>query len=173
MVNYSNSKVYKIISAQTDKIYIGSTTKKYLSQRIDKHRYQMKFYESGKGKKYTSFDILSYGDAQIILLEAFPNCTSVDELRSKEQMYIDRFRDVCVNKCNAVGLNKEKRKVTTKAYNDVYKVANAAKIKIYKNTKHACKCGGNFTNRNKYIHIKTNKHLTGLHKWLDVAYKAI
>ena len=32
MVNYANSKVYKIWSTQGDKIYVGSTTKQYLSQ---------------------------------------------------------------------------------------------------------------------------------------------
>ena len=38
MVNYGNAKVYKIWSTAGDKIYIGSTTKEYLSQRMDKHR---------------------------------------------------------------------------------------------------------------------------------------
>lgn len=38
MVNYKDGKIYKIVSSQTAKIYIGSTTKKYLSQRMDDHR---------------------------------------------------------------------------------------------------------------------------------------
>jgi hypothetical protein len=38
MVNYGNGKIYKIESHLGDKIYIGSTTKQYLSQRMDKHR---------------------------------------------------------------------------------------------------------------------------------------
>ncbi len=38
MVNYTNSKVYKIWSTLGNNIYVGSTTKQYLSQRMDKHR---------------------------------------------------------------------------------------------------------------------------------------
>ena len=38
MVNYGNSKIYKIWSPNGDNIYIGSTTKKYLSQRMVEHR---------------------------------------------------------------------------------------------------------------------------------------
>ena len=38
MVNYNNGKIYKIENNIDDMIYIGSTTKQYLSQRMDKHR---------------------------------------------------------------------------------------------------------------------------------------
>ena len=48
MVNYANSKVYKIWSTQGDKIYIGSTTKPYLCQRMDKHRSDYKRFKDGK-----------------------------------------------------------------------------------------------------------------------------
>lgn len=33
MVNYGKTKIYKIWSPKGDNIYIGSTTKEYLSQR--------------------------------------------------------------------------------------------------------------------------------------------
>ena len=39
MVNYSNGKIYKIESDLGDLIYIGSTTKYYLSQRMERHRF--------------------------------------------------------------------------------------------------------------------------------------
>ena len=42
MVNYDNGKIYKIKSNQTNKIYVGSTTKTYLSQRMDQHRSAVK-----------------------------------------------------------------------------------------------------------------------------------
>jgi predicted GIY-YIG superfamily endonuclease len=41
MVDYKNSIVYKIISKNTDKIYIGSTTQN-LKKRLSKHIYESK-----------------------------------------------------------------------------------------------------------------------------------
>ena len=35
---YSRGKIYKIVSDCTDKIYIGSTCEKYLSNRLAGHR---------------------------------------------------------------------------------------------------------------------------------------
>ena len=50
MVNYGNGKVYKIESHLGDKIYIGSTTKQYLSQRMDAHRGDYKRWRQDMGK---------------------------------------------------------------------------------------------------------------------------
>ena len=51
MVNYANSKVYKIWSTQNNKIYVGSTTKQYLSQRMDSHRTGYKSWKKTYGKQ--------------------------------------------------------------------------------------------------------------------------
>ena len=54
MVNYSNGKIYKIepiCEHNEDDIYIGSTTKQYLSQRMDKHRSDYKRWQQGKCHK--------------------------------------------------------------------------------------------------------------------------
>ena len=37
-IDYSKGKVYKIVCNITGKIYVGSTTKEYLSQRLTLHR---------------------------------------------------------------------------------------------------------------------------------------
>ena len=55
MVNYGNGKVYKIESHLGDKVYYGSTTKKYLSQRMDKHRGDYKVWLEGKTNLTMSF----------------------------------------------------------------------------------------------------------------------
>ena len=55
MVNYTNSKVYKIWSTQGNKIYIGSTTKYYLSQRMDKHRTDYRRWKDKRSNFITSF----------------------------------------------------------------------------------------------------------------------
>jgi len=36
--DYSNGKIYKLISYETDTCYIGSTAEKLLSKRMAKHR---------------------------------------------------------------------------------------------------------------------------------------
>ena len=69
MVNYSNGKIYKIISDQTDLIYIGSTTQQ-LSKRKQRHK---------SNKDCSSKEILQYEDARIILIEMF-SCNCKEEL---------------------------------------------------------------------------------------------
>jgi hypothetical protein len=98
MVNYANSKVYKIWSPQGDKIYVGSTTKQYLSQRMTAHRKDYNYWKSGKGDFVTSYSIFDeYGleNCLIELLEAKP-CSSRDELKQLEGGYIRSL--ICVNK---------------------------------------------------------------------------
>ena len=98
MVNYTNSKVYKIWSTQGDKIYVGSTTKQYLSQRMDAHRSRYKSYKDNKYHFVSSFELFDlYGldNCFIELLES-KECSSKDELIKIEGKYI---RDLeCVNK---------------------------------------------------------------------------
>ena len=48
MVNYANGKIYKIISDNDDRIYIGSTCEG-LSRRMTHHRAESKKYQSNKG----------------------------------------------------------------------------------------------------------------------------
>jgi hypothetical protein len=100
MVNYSNGKIYKIeaLNGQEGDIYIGSTTKEYLSQRMDTHRSGYNHWKK-TGKKYiASFSIFEkYGieNCNIFLLETI-NCKTKDELRAKEEIFIKSFN--CVNK---------------------------------------------------------------------------
>ena len=119
MVNYGNGKVYKIWSPSTDKIYIGSTTKKYLSQRMDKHRSSYKRYQVGNGKYYTSYILLELNDYRIELLENSP-CNDKNELTAREGYWIREYKDVCVNK-------KIEGRTKKEYYQD-----NTEKIKKYK-----------------------------------------
>ena len=98
MVNYNNSKIYKIESHCGDKIYIGSTTKEYLSQRMDAHRCGYKRWKNGKTHYLTAYIIFDeYGleNCKIILLEALI-CNTKDELYAREAHYIKTIN--CVNK---------------------------------------------------------------------------
>jgi hypothetical protein len=110
MVNYGNGKVYKIWSPMGDKIYIGSTTKEHLSQRMTAHRGSYKTWKNGKGRYVSSFELFEeYGidTCTIVLLEVFP-CGSKDELHMKEAHHIKSLS--CVNKRVPYRTEDEKEK---------------------------------------------------------------
>jgi hypothetical protein len=104
MVNYKNGKIYKIISAQTDNIYVGSSTQP-LSVRMAYHRMTHERYNEGIGGYVTSSVLLEYPDAKIILIESYP-CDNKEQLRAREQYHIDINKNICVNTNAAyTGLN--------------------------------------------------------------------
>jgi len=108
MVNYGNGKIYKIISDQTDLIYIGSTTRKLCDRKCN-HKSLM---------KCSSREILQYEDAEIILIESY-SCNSKEELKSREQYYMDKFRKDgfnVINKNRAIGLDENRKKNNAKDY---------------------------------------------------------
>jgi adenylate kinase family enzyme len=179
MVNYNNGKVYKIqpiMEHDENDIYIGSTTKNYLSQRMDSHRHCYKCWKKGKGRKVMCFELFEkYGleNCQILLIENV-HANTKDELISREGYYIRKF------KC----LNKVIPDRTKSEYNKEYNKDNKDKIKLYcseyrKNNKEIikenrhkyyvdnkeiinkkifCDCGGHYTLRHKAEHCKTFKH---------------
>jgi hypothetical protein len=83
MERYQNGKIYNIVCNITGKVYIGSTCKKLLSQRLAGHVSDFKGWKDGKRHNITSFQILEGGDYYIELLELVP-CNSKDELLIKE-----------------------------------------------------------------------------------------
>jgi len=167
MVNYSNGKVYKIepIAEHLEgEIYIGSTTKKYLSQRIDNHRSSYKRWKNGKTGRITVFDLFDkYGidNCKIYLLESV-NANSKDEILAREGHYIRTLK--CVNKCITGRTEKE-------YYND-NKVKLLEKRKGYYNDNkdkifevcicNICNC--NYTRHNKLRHERSQKHQLNLQK---------
>jgi len=92
--------VYKLTSQATPKIYIGSTTYP-LQVRYKKHRYD--FTEYNKRTKpcgwISSYALLVYPDCKIELIEGGLDFTT---LRQREQFYLDKYKDIVVNKCRAV-----------------------------------------------------------------------
>eukprot|EP01050_Picozoa_sp_SAG11_P031786 SAG11_NODE_10028_length_861_cov_30.934383_2_plen_208_part_00 len=106
MVNYNNGKIYKIVCNITGLVYVGSTTRKYLSQRLVLHKCNYQRYIQKKSTSYyTSFKILENNDYDIILLESVI-CDNKDELHKRERYYIETFD--CVNKC-IPGRTKQER----------------------------------------------------------------
>ncbi len=109
MVNYQLGKIYKLQSEHSAKIYIGSTCKKYLSERKATHVSDYKRYRQGKTNYLSSFEIMALGDYDIELLENFP-CESKDELLKKEKELIRLNKDIVVNINNPI-MSKEEHKV--------------------------------------------------------------
>jgi len=143
MVNYSNSKIYKIVDMTNDNIYIGSTTQK-LSTRLASHRRKYKDYLNGNYDFTRSFDIIKNGNFRIELIELFP-CETKEELHAREGALIRN--SVCVNKYIPGRSSKEWRKDNTdiihkksKEYYEANKQKITDKHKAYiKDNKHKIK----------------------------------
>lgn len=121
MVDYSKSRIYKIISqheGDNGLVYFGSTTQE-LSRRMDGHRGRYILYKNG-GSRLTSscelFDKYGKENCIIVLVE---NCNfgSKEELLARERFYIENNN--CVNKRLPI-LYDEERNITNKVYNAEY-----------------------------------------------------
>ena len=167
MVNYNNSKIYKIINDINGMIYYGSTTQP-LVKRMDKHRSNCKNKIS---KTYEKFGNIK--DCKIFLIENYP-CNSKEELLARERMYVEN--NECVNSevpgrthaeyyqdnldiihkkdRERYKNEKEKRIKNAKEYYEKNKEA----INNRRNKKITCDCGGSYCISSKTIHYKTNKH---------------
>ncbi len=166
MVNYQNGKIYKLVSFQTDKIYIGSTCEK-LTVRKAKHKANYKLFLNEKQKYITSFEIVKYNDVDIILLEEFP-CENKEQLHKRERYYIESVNN-CVNKNiptrtreERTEVNKDKRKEYMKEYRQENKDKNTEYVREYRkrNLKYfTCVCGSQLRLFDKARHLKTNKHI--------------
>ena len=173
MTNYNNGKIYKIECLTTGLIYVGSTTKKYLSERLTAHRTKYTSYKNGKYCFVTSFKVLEHNNYRIDLLETV-DCNTKDELRAREGFYIRALN--CVNK-KIEGRtdkeyyldNKEKLSENAKEYylenkekilkrTDDYRKNNKEIISLQKKEKFTCECGGKFTNSGRSKHKLTKKH---------------
>ena len=94
--NYENTKIYKIVCNETGLIYVGSTTKKYLSQRLSSHVTGYKQYKMNNNLlQQSSYQVLEAGNFNIHLLELYP-CSNVDAQAIREKHYINILD--CVNK---------------------------------------------------------------------------
>ena len=159
MVNYQNGKIYKIESHNGDKIYIGSTAKKYLSQRLVAHRDDYTSWKKVDSTRFnfTSFKLFEvYGidNCFITLLESYP-CNSKDELAAREAHYIKSMS--CVNKYVPLRTKQDYREDNRQELRDkALEYYNNNKERLY--IKITCECGLEFAYRYKSRHLKTLTH---------------
>ena len=167
MVNYNNGKIYKIecLSGDPNDIYIGSTTKEYLSQRMDTHRNNYKCWKGGKTGKMMSFNLFDkYGveNCVITLIESV-NAITKNELQSREAFYIRTMN--CVNKYIPLRTRQEYKKRYSEInhekiseQNKIYYEKNKDIIAEKANKRYLCECGTEISKRHKSEHNKTKRH---------------
>ena len=138
MENYSKSKIYKIISKNTKKIYIGSTIRT-LEQRLCIHTSHFKLNNCCNSK-----ELLKFGNYEIVLIESY-SCKNKTELRIREQFWINKFKFdgyQLVNKYKAYRSEEEHKEYDKKYYeekkneykerNKKYRDDNKNEIKQYR-----------------------------------------
>lgn len=158
MVNFGNSKIYKIVNDVDDEIYIGSTTMT-LSKRMSCHRDKCKI--NGNRKIYSHMNSVGINHFRVILLEKFP-CESKDELLRKEDEYIQLHKPT-LNSINAKFDRKEslrKRRDQINAGKRIYYQNNKDKILLKQAEKIQCVCGSSVSKVHKQRHEETLKHIT-------------
>ena len=159
---YKNGKIYCIWSYETDDIYIGSSILK-LKHRLKQHYDNYKKFLNGKGKYYSSFEIIKYGDAEIGIIEEF-SCQFRKELTRREGKLQREIK--CVNK-NIAGRtmkewfkeNKESIAKQQKKYREKNKEPIAKKQKEYyqKNIEYIAEYHKKYQEKNKEPIAKKKK----------------
>jgi hypothetical protein len=128
MSKYSEGKIYKLTSSQTDKVYIGSTIRS-LNDRFSNHKCSYKSWLKSQMNNITSYDLLQYDDVKIELIKEFP-CETKKELEKEEGKII--LENNCVNKHVAGRTKKEYHRIywnKNKEEKRKYVEANKEKVK--------------------------------------------
>ena len=138
MVNYKNGKIYKLISDQTDKIYIGSTCSE-LHKRLYQHKKSYTYWKHSFGKGYiSSIELIKEGEVEIVLIENY-SCNDKNELHAREKYWIEQNKDKIVNKYIPTRTKKE-----------------------YATLKELCECGLYYYKNHKFVHLGSDKHKNAL-----------
>ncbi len=136
--------VYFIQCLETNEIYIGSTIQRLLCMRMSQHRYNKTDPTRAASK------IINRGNYIYDVLEEVEDN---DKLLEREQHYIDTTD--CINFQRATGNVAVIDPDYHKKYNDKHSEKYKEVI--------TCECGNTYTLRNKARHMRTKKHLSGIH----------
>ena len=155
MVNYQDGKIYKVVCNITGLVYIGSTTKQYLSQRLTTHLCNYRKFLNGKYSNISINEILKNGNYSIILLKLCP-CDTKDMLLMEERKFIETID--CVNIQRPI-VPKEEKKEEARQRRKTYWKENIEVIKEKQKVQILCDCGHYYRVSDKSKHMKSNKHL--------------
>jgi hypothetical protein len=170
-MSYQNSKIYALVSKNSDDIYIGSTFTP-LSIRLTNHKSKHKWYKNKLVTSSSASIILESGDYVMVLLKNYP-CENKTQLRIEEGRAISMHR--CVNIMNPTPWTEKYKKSHYKEYNRKYYIKNIdslkKKIKIYRDNnkeklaekrrrKMTCSCGRTLLLMNKKRHERSKFHVS-------------
>lgn len=160
-IDYSKSKIYKLVCDKSDNIYIGSTCNR-LSTRLSQHKTSYKLWKNGKGRYMKSYDLFDKGleDVKIYLVEEC-NCKTKEQLHAKERYYIESIKE-SNNKIIPTRSRKERYDSDRNYYLEKkkeYRKNHKEEINEYKKSIFKCECGSEIRKNEKYRHLRTNKHL--------------
>ena len=91
--------IYKISTPKSEKVYVGSTTQT-INKRLSHHKYN---------KNCMAQKLLELGECKIEALEVLYNCTK-EELRIKEQHYLELLEEKAINKKRAYTTKDQRKK---------------------------------------------------------------
>ena len=129
-------RIYKIISPNTDRVYVGKTDQT-LKQRLWEHRSRYKAWLAGTRHYCSSYKVLEHGDYSIELIEE----------TDREGYWIKEM-----NTCNIVKFDHDHA-----AYNRAYKAANRESLNEKKREKVPCSNCGRAVNRSSMTRHKRTK----------------
>lgn len=120
-IDYSKAKIYKIVSKMGKVRYYGSTTYP-LEHRLEGHKDDYQRWVMGKRGWVSSFKVVKFPDAKIILLEDYP-CDNERELKDREDEWIILNRKSCCNHMtNAEAREKFRKQRYSVAFADEDKI---------------------------------------------------
>ena len=169
--------IYKISSKDNKYTYIGST--KDLDERISKHRQNSNNQNSRKYNYKIYKTIRDNGGWSEFIIEKIEDILCNQEIAFKRETELMKEFNSNLN-CNRAYIspddikkqrreynlkNKEKRKIQRKEYR-LRKLlkkftgeSNCEETKVKSINSFKCYCGGNYTNKHKSEHFKSDKHL--------------
>jgi group I intron endonuclease len=104
MVNYANSKIYRIVNDVDDFEYVGSTTQP-LSKRLVGHKQDAKKHP--ESRVYKHLNNIGWENVNIILIEEY-SCENREQLERRERYFIEE-RTFILNFIIPTRTNKEWR----------------------------------------------------------------
>ena len=76
-------------------------------------------------------------------------CHDGNEVRARERYWFEELQSK---------LNMTYPQRSSAEYSKAYKQRNPEKIRLLKNQKHDCECGGSYTSENRAVHMRSIKH---------------
>ncbi len=177
MPDYSKGKIYKIVSDDTDVIYVGSTTHKYLKSYFsNNHTCRYRLWLEGKVPYKYSFELMKLPHNDIFQLQPYP-CNSKHELEAKEREWMEKLRKdglTVINK-NVPGRTAAEYYQVNRGkileYNKKWKQDNRGEISKYQKeyqekNQVKCACGGSSSKIKcrRAVHEKSKTHQAYLAK---------